>query len=80
MIRDTGNLTNGYDGLDNFPWGYVDIYGRIDFHIGNARRQDGSPANLPWIDFVKVQTATFRYGGLYGEVSTEKPVKARFFH
>jgi hypothetical protein len=70
LIRDNGNFTNGYGGIGYLPWGYVDA-SVFDFHINHARQQDGSPANLPWIDFVKVQTAIFRYGGIFGELSTE---------
>jgi ketosteroid isomerase-like protein len=69
LIRDNGNFTNGYNGIET-EWGYVDT-AYTDFHISHARQQDGSPANLPWIDFVKVQTAIFRYAGIFGEVSTE---------
>jgi hypothetical protein len=70
LIRDNGNFSNGYNGIGYLPWGYVDAGGN-QFYISNARQQDGAPANLPWIDFVKVQTAVFRYGGIFGEVSTE---------
>jgi hypothetical protein len=70
LIRDNGNFTNGYKGIGYLPWGYVDA-SVFDFHISHAIQQDGTPANLPWIDFVKVQTAVFRYGGVFGEVSTE---------
>jgi hypothetical protein len=70
LIRDNGNFTNGYRGIGYLPWGYVDA-SVFDFHISHAIQQDGTPADLPWIDFVKVQTAVFRYGGVFGEVSTE---------
>jgi hypothetical protein len=69
LIKDNGNFTNGYNEIETV-WGYVDT-AYTDFHISHARQQDGTPANLPWIDFVKVQTAIFRYGGVFGEVSTE---------
>jgi hypothetical protein len=72
LLRDDGNFTNGYSGVvdSTISWGYVDT-SYIYFRISDARQQDGSPANLPWIDFVKVQTAIFRYAGIFGEVSTE---------
>jgi hypothetical protein len=70
LLRDNGNFTVNYAEVDITDWGYADTF-YTDFHISHARQQDGSPANLPWIDFVKVQTAIFRYGGVFGEVSTE---------
>ena len=41
------------------------------FDIGNAVNADGTPANLQYIDFVKVQTAINHATALLGEVSTE---------
>jgi hypothetical protein len=70
LLRDNGNFTVNYAEVDITDWGYADTF-YTDFHISHARQQDGSPANLPWIDFVKVQTAIFRYGGVFGELSTE---------
>ena len=53
-------------------WGYVDnINDPSDFRIENAIQQDGSPANLKYIDFVKVHTAQMGQGAAVGEVSTE---------
>jgi hypothetical protein len=85
MIRDPGriygllNHTNG--GLSrNVDWGYVDAGDLEDgpyanqngkFFVSNAMQRDGSPAGLPWIDFIKVQTAIFEYGSVVGEISTE---------
>jgi hypothetical protein len=79
LLRDTGRIaTAEYNGLDSFDWGYVDAavstaYADRSplFNINDAIQRDGSAANLPWIDFIKVQTAVFRYGGVFGEVSTE---------
>ena len=39
--------------------------------IENAIQQDGSPANLKYIDFVKVHTAQMGQGAAVGEISTE---------
>ncbi|MDR2500232.1 MAG: bacterial Ig-like domain-containing protein [Treponema sp.] len=50
--------------------GYVDA---LDdrYSIAHAVKPDGSPANLPWIDFVKVHTGVQAYGSTFGETSTE---------
>jgi hypothetical protein len=58
-------------------WGYVDIAPAQDqgnwdrFSIAHAIKPDGSAANLPWIDFVKVHTGVQAYGSIFGETSTE---------
>jgi hypothetical protein len=75
-VNHTGNTT-----IDGFDWGYVDnwvppILGMIDitgsyFRISDAIQVDGTPVNLPYIDFVKVQTAVNQMAGALGEVSTE---------
>jgi hypothetical protein len=81
MIRDPGAIYGGGGALSrDVDWGYVDA-GDLDdgpygdqngkFFVSNAIQLDGSPANLPWIDFVKVQTAVFAYGTLVGDISTE---------
>ncbi|MBR5735707.1 MAG: cell surface protein [Bacteroidales bacterium] len=63
-----------------YAWGYVDNFNEVDmldskdtnhFKISNAVRYDGSPANLEYIDFVKVQNALNASSGWLGEVSTE---------
>jgi hypothetical protein len=56
--------------------GYADCYNEgtksiYVFSKDAAIRADGSPANLGNIHFVKVQTALFGYGGIFGEFSTE---------
>lgn len=72
---------------DSFEWGYADNYSLIDrltddenagadinanhFKISNAVTFDGKPANLKYVDFVKVQTAVNAKAGWLGEVSTE---------
>jgi hypothetical protein len=81
MIRDPGAIYGGGGALSrDVDWGYVDAgdlsdgpYGDQNgkFFVSNAIQRDGSPANLPWIDFVKVQTAVFAYGTLVGDISTE---------
>lgn len=77
----TGNWDNkAYD------WGYADNYSDIDrgrdnnseaeananyFKIENAIYTDGTPVNLKYIDFVKVQTGVNAKSGWIGELSTE---------
>lgn len=71
----------------DFGWGYADNFSEIDrlsggdnssagasdnhFKISDAVTWDGKPANLKYIDFVKVQTAVSDKAGWIGEVSTE---------
>ena len=71
----------------DFDWGYADNYSEVDrlstdnnssggasdnhFKISDAVRWDGQPANLKYIDFIKIQTAVCDKAGWIGEVSTE---------
>lgn len=66
-LLEGGIITNpGYD------WGYVDnLNSRIGFYIEDAIHADGTPANLKYIDFVKVQTGMNVDAKALGEVSTE---------
>jgi hypothetical protein len=69
LLRDDGRIgTGNYDGL--VGTGYVDTFDTL-FPVSKAVRADGMPANLTAVKFIKVQTGMFRYGGLFGEVSTE---------
>lgn len=75
----------GADGVWNnsaYDWGYADNLGSDNrptgnyrqcnrFRIADAVTADGLPANLPYIDFVKIQTAVNARSGILGEVSTE---------
>jgi hypothetical protein len=66
-----------------YPYGYVDNRDRItDFRISDAMQTDGTPANLAYIDFVKVQCAVSEFAGILGEVSTEtgRPVDYQMTH
>ncbi|MFR9584385.1 MAG: PKD-like domain-containing protein [Rikenellaceae bacterium] len=76
----TENLgTDGSEYWSNsaFEWGYVDNYGSdyvssgTEIDIDNAVNRDGTPANLKYIDFVKVQAAVNASAGSLGEVSPE---------
>jgi hypothetical protein len=67
-------LTGAIDYSPGYPWGYVDNYGdgsKLDFWIEDAIQADGTPANLKYIDFVKVHTCIIGKGVAVGEVSTE---------
>ena len=65
--------------LHAFEWGYADNYSATDlaadranrFRISDAYTVNGEKANLPQIDFVKVQSATNVIHSVIGEVSTE---------
>lgn len=70
-----------------FDWGYADNFSSIDrltdeanpnasandnhFRISDAVTFDGQPANLQYVDFVKIQGALNQQCGWIGEVSTE---------
>ena len=64
----------------NYDWGYADNYSKIDmitndgnnyFKISDAVTYDGKPANLKYIDFIKVQVGVNAQSGWLGEISTE---------
>lgn len=66
--------TGAIDTNPGFPWGYVDNWGdgsKANFWIEDAIKPDGTPANLKYIDFVKVHTAQLGKGVAVGEISTE---------
>lgn len=71
---------------ESYPWGYADNFGNDflsqgdnhdagavgnGFKIKNAIYPDGQPANLRYIDFIKVQTGIMSVAGVIGELSTE---------
>ena len=70
----------------DYGWGYADNFSEVDmiperatgitagcnhFRISDAVTYDGQPANLQYIDFVKVQTGLNAKSGWLGELSTE---------
>jgi len=77
--------STGYWNNRPYEWGYVDnvgsdiIVNQSDdgkgqaggFKLSNAVYADGSPVNLQYVDFVKVQVAVLAQSGALGEVSTE---------
>lgn len=84
-LKDMHTYQNGYSDEPPYPWGYADNIGsdyfvNNKFHasmamgyykISNAVTADGQPANLDYINFVKVQTAQTGYTPNLGEISTE---------
>ena len=63
-----------------YDWGYADNFSPSDriaddmsnyFRISDAIDAQGNPANLQYIDFIKVQTAVNAKSGWLGELSTE---------
>lgn len=62
-----------------YEWGYADNSGsdqigntpQVGFKISNAVHADGSPANLRYVDFVKVVNGLNTKSGWLGELSTE---------
>ncbi len=80
------NPATGYWENISHAWGYADNCGedaldreetadaapnKTYFKISNAIHPDGTPANLQYIDFIKVQTGINGKAGLLGELSTE---------
>ena len=66
----------GIESAIAYPWGYADNFGdgsrpRDEFWLEDAVKADGSPANLKYIDFVKIHTAVAGKGSAIGELSTE---------
>ena len=74
---ETGNWEN-----PPFKWGYADNIGEDNFsfhgftncnrfRISDAIDSNGTPVDLDFIDFVKIQTGVFSEAGWLGEISTE---------
>lgn len=62
----------GLPGPYSQSWsGYVDVVDTPLFSLGDAIQVDGSPVDLSYIDFVKVQTSLNVWAGIFGEISTE---------
>lgn len=83
----THETSPGYWANGEFDWGYVDNFSPTDrltgdinygaapnanhFKISNAIKYDGTPADLKYIDFVKVVVGVNAKAGWLGENSTE---------
>lgn len=85
LPRNTQSPSTGYWSNNPFEWGYADNWGSDvlggdsydgsgqlnGFKISNAIYHDGTPANLKYIDFIKVQVGVLAKSGVLGENSTE---------
>lgn len=87
LAHKTVETSPGYWANGEFEWGYADNFSPIDrltsdenasagvmgnhMKISHAVRHDGKPANLQYIDFVKVHTGLNIKAGWLGENSTE---------
>jgi hypothetical protein len=65
--------TRLHDSLVGQPgvWGYADVWDDQTNSISNAVQVDGAPADLPFVDFVKIVTAIHYADPTFGERSTE---------
>jgi len=79
-LKDRSTYEKGISDIPPYDWGYADNLGDfIDgpagkmgyYKISNARTWDGHPANLQYIDFIKIQTAQTGSTPNLGEISTE---------
>lgn len=84
-LKDTHTYINGYTNEPPFAWGYADNNGSDYFRykqsilttamgyykISNARRADGTEADLPYINFIKIQTGQTGWSPNLGDISTE---------
>ena len=71
LLRDNGDIVNdAYSSVGSGLDGYVDTFSDT-FYVNNAIYADGTPIVLSSVKFIKVQTAIFQYGGIFGDVSTE---------
>lgn len=85
LPRNTQSSSTGYWSNNPFDWGYADNWGSDvlggdsydgsgqmnGFKISNAIYHDGTPVNLKYIDFIKVQVGVLAKSGVLGENSTE---------
>ena len=79
-LTDHSTYENGISDIPPYDWGYVDNLGDLMegpagkmgyYKISNARTWDGQPANLQYIDFIKIQTGQTGSTPNLGEISTE---------
>jgi PKD repeat protein len=85
-LSSTAGMSGSIEVSACYEWGYADNISSNDsrlssqFWLEDAIHLDGSPANLQYIDFIKVHTATTGKGAAVGEISTEPvlPVDLNF--
>ena len=79
-LKDRSTYEKGISDIPPYDWGYADNLGDfIDgpagkmgyYKISNARTWDGKPADLQYIDFIRIQTAQTGSTPNLGEISTE---------
>lgn len=80
-LEDRSTYVHGISDIPPYDWGYVDNLGSdlFDgpagkmnyFRLSNARTWDGQPANLEYIDFIRIQTAQIGSTPNLGDISTE---------
>lgn len=80
-LEDRSSYKGGISDIPPYDWGYVDNLGsdfingpagKMNyFRLSNARTWDGQPANLEYIDFIKIQTGQTGSTPNLGDISTE---------
>ena len=80
-LADRSTYQGGISDIPPYDWGYADNLGNdfIEgpagkmnyFRLSTARTWDGQPANLEYIDFIKIQTAQIGSTPNLGDISTE---------
>ena len=80
-LEDRSTYESGISDIPPYDWGYVDNLGsdfingpagKMNyFRLSNARTWDGQPANLEYIDFIRIQTAQIGSTPNLGDISTE---------
>ena len=75
LIRPTVSGGGNNWSSSSSEWGYADNCATVPLgdhmRISDAVRHDGKPANLKYIDFVKIHTGMIAGAGWLGEISTE---------
>jgi hypothetical protein len=69
--RESLTLTGTLLPLAAHMWGYADVYDNGRLSLSNAIQADGSAADVPFIDFLKIVTGQNKADGSVGEHSTE---------
>jgi hypothetical protein len=85
-LASTAGMSGSLEVSACYEWGYADALSsnaerpNALFWLEDAIQADGSPANLQYIDFVKVHTGAIGQGAAVGEISTEAclPVDVNF--